>query len=96
MHFKRIEINGFKSFADPVSIDFTDGITCIVGPNGSGKSNVSDALRCLRADSGTLFAVCREGTILGYVDESRLLNAAIEDPSTQVSLLLRPSFTKAV
>ena len=45
MHFKRIEINGFKSFADPVSIDFTDGITCIVGPNGSGKSNVSDALR---------------------------------------------------
>ena len=45
MQFKRIEINGFKSFADPVSIDFTDGITCIVGPNGSGKSNVSDALR---------------------------------------------------
>ena len=45
MHFKRIEINGFKSFAEPVSIEFTDGITCIVGPNGSGKSNVSDALR---------------------------------------------------
>ncbi len=45
MYFKRIDMQGFKSFADPVSIDFHDGITCIVGPNGSGKSNISDALR---------------------------------------------------
>ncbi|MDO4552178.1 MAG: chromosome segregation protein SMC [Bacillota bacterium] len=45
MFFKRIEIQGFKSFAEPVSIDFDEGITCIVGPNGSGKSNISDALR---------------------------------------------------
>ena len=45
MYFKRIELNGFKSFADPVVIEFTDGITCIVGPNGSGKSNISDAIR---------------------------------------------------
>ena len=44
MYFKRIELNGFKSFADPVTIEFTDGITCIVGPNGSGKSNISDAI----------------------------------------------------
>lgn len=45
MIFKRIEINGFKSFADPVTIELTEGITCIVGPNGSGKSNISDAIR---------------------------------------------------
>ncbi|NCB41817.1 MAG: chromosome segregation protein SMC [Clostridia bacterium] len=45
MYFKRIELNGFKSFADPVVVEFTDGITCIVGPNGSGKSNISDAIR---------------------------------------------------
>ena len=45
MYFKRIEMQGFKSFADPVSIEFNDGITCIIGPNGSGKSNISDALR---------------------------------------------------
>ena len=45
MFFKRLELNGFKSFADPVTIDFTQGITCIVGPNGSGKSNISDAIR---------------------------------------------------
>ncbi|PKM84404.1 MAG: chromosome segregation protein SMC [Firmicutes bacterium HGW-Firmicutes-11] len=45
MYFKRIDIQGFKSFAEPVSIDFHEGITCIVGPNGSGKSNISDAIR---------------------------------------------------
>ncbi len=45
MYLKRIEMHGFKSFADPVTIDFRDGITCIVGPNGSGKSNISDAIR---------------------------------------------------
>lgn len=45
MYLKRIDIHGFKSFSDPVSIEFTDGITCIVGPNGSGKSNISDAIR---------------------------------------------------
>ncbi len=38
-------MQGFKSFADPVTIDFHEGITCIVGPNGSGKSNISDAVR---------------------------------------------------
>ena len=45
MYFKRIEMQGFKSFADPVTIEFNDGVTCIIGPNGSGKSNISDALR---------------------------------------------------
>ena len=45
MYFKRMELNGFKSFADPVTIEFTEGMTCIVGPNGSGKSNISDAIR---------------------------------------------------
>lgn len=45
MYFKRLELHGFKSFAEPVIIDFHEGITCIVGPNGSGKSNISDAIR---------------------------------------------------
>ncbi|MDD3874086.1 MAG: chromosome segregation protein SMC [Methanosarcina sp.] len=45
MYFKRLDIQGFKSFAEPVSIEFHEGITCIVGPNGSGKSNISDAIR---------------------------------------------------
>ena len=45
MYFEKIYMHGFKSFADPVTIDFNDGITCIVGPNGSGKSNISDTIR---------------------------------------------------
>jgi chromosome segregation protein len=45
LYFKRIDIQGFKSFAEPVSIEFQEGITCIVGPNGSGKSNIADAIR---------------------------------------------------
>lgn len=38
-------MQGFKSFAEPVTIEFDKGITCVVGPNGSGKSNISDAIR---------------------------------------------------
>ncbi len=45
MNFKRVEIYGFKSFADRAEIEFGNGITGIVGPNGCGKSNVADAIR---------------------------------------------------
>lgn len=45
MYLKRIIANGFKSFADKINIELTNGITGVVGPNGSGKSNVVDAVR---------------------------------------------------
>ncbi len=45
MFLKRLEVMGFKSFADRIGIDFVPGVTAVVGPNGSGKSNVTDAIR---------------------------------------------------
>ncbi len=45
MKLKRLDIKGFKSFADKLNLEFDNGITCIVGPNGSGKSNIADAIR---------------------------------------------------
>ena len=45
MYLKRIEITGFKSFADKTIIEFEDDVTAVVGPNGSGKSNITEAVR---------------------------------------------------
>ncbi len=45
MYLKRIEMQGFKSFADKTVLEFKPGITTVIGPNGSGKSNISDAIR---------------------------------------------------
>lgn len=45
MFLKRLESVGFKSFAEPITVDFVPGVTAVVGPNGSGKSNITDAIR---------------------------------------------------
>jgi chromosome segregation protein len=52
LHLKSITLRGFKSFAQPTSLQFEPGITCVVGPNGSGKSNVVDALAWVMGEQG--------------------------------------------
>ena len=81
MSFKKIELYGFKSFADRLEVDFSPGVTCIVGPNGCGKSNVSDAIRWVlgeqssRALRGTnmqdvIFKGTQDRGRLGYCEVS--------------------------
>ena len=52
MHFKTLEIQGFKSFADKTVLNFDTKMTAVVGSNGNGKSNISDALRWVMGEQG--------------------------------------------
>ncbi|MDQ2873166.1 MAG: chromosome segregation protein SMC [Candidatus Eremiobacteraeota bacterium] len=53
MHLKRLKTFGFKTFAEPTTLDFSGGITAIVGPNGSGKSNLIDAFRWVLGETSS-------------------------------------------
>jgi len=75
---KTLEIFGFKSFADKVSIDFTDGVAALLGPNGCGKSNVVDAMKWVLGEqsSKALRAENMHDVLFAGSDSRRPLNVA--------------------
>lgn len=78
MFLKRLEIIGFKSFAERIAIDFVPGVTAVVGPNGSGKSNITDAIRWVLGEQSakSLRGTKMEDVIFAGSDSRKSLNFA--------------------
>ncbi len=78
MFLKSLEIYGFKSFPDKVSLDFADGITSLLGPNGCGKSNIVDAIKWVLGEQSTktLRAGKMEDVIFNGTDNRKPLQVA--------------------
>ena len=78
MFLKSLEIYGFKSFADKVNLEFSDGITSLLGPNGCGKSNIVDAIKWVLGEQSTktLRAGRMEDIIFNGTDTRKPLQVA--------------------
>ena len=103
MRLKLVEINGFKSFPDKVSISFDEGLIAIVGPNGSGKSNVVDAVRWVLGEQSSktlrggkmedvIFSGTQHRKAVGMAEVSLVLDnadGALPTPLTEVRVTRR-------
>ncbi|HEV8574640.1 MAG TPA: chromosome segregation SMC family protein, partial [Dehalococcoidia bacterium] len=79
MYLKRLDVQGFKSFAVRTTFEFGQGITAIVGPNGSGKSNIADALRwVLGEQSGRLLRAKKLDDIIFAGSSTRARSDRVE------------------
>ncbi|HJV32186.1 MAG TPA: chromosome segregation protein SMC [Bacillales bacterium] len=78
MYLKRLDVIGFKSFAERIGVDFVQGVTAVVGPNGSGKSNITDAIRWVLGEQSakSLRGSKMEDIIFAGSDSRKALNFA--------------------
>lgn len=78
LFLKRLDIVGFKSFAERITVDFVPGVTAVVGPNGSGKSNITDSIRWVLGEQSakSLRGAKMEDIIFAGSDSRKALNFA--------------------
>ncbi|MCO7174667.1 chromosome segregation protein SMC [Sporolactobacillus kofuensis] len=78
MFLKRLEVSGFKSFANKTSVEFVPGVTAVVGPNGSGKSNITEAIRWVLGEQSakSLRGAKMEDIIFSGSDTKKAVNMA--------------------
>ncbi|MBP1467840.1 chromosome segregation protein SMC [Candidatus Chloroploca sp. M-50] len=84
MHLKRLEIQGFKTFASRTILEFRAGITAVVGPNGSGKSNLADAVRWVLGEQSLTNLRCKRSEELLYAGGGRRAPAGFAEVSLTV------------